>query len=39
MTKTILKIKKTATTLNNFSNCCQVYFGVLLKNDKICPMA
>ena len=39
MTKTIVKINKTTTISNNFSNCCQVYFGVLLKNGKIGPMA
>ena len=39
MTKTIVKINKTTTILNNFSNCCQFYFGVLLKNSKIGPRA
>ena len=39
MTKAILKINKTTTILNNFSNCCQVYFNVLLKNGKIGPRA
>ena len=35
MNKTIVKISKTTTILNNFSNCCQFYFGVLLKNSTI----
>ena len=37
MNKTIVKISKTTTILNNFSNCCQFYFGVLLKNGEIGP--
>ena len=37
MNKTIVKISKTVTILNNFSNCCQFYFGVLLKNGKTGP--
>ena len=37
MKKTILKIIKTTTILNNFSNCCQFYLSVLLKNGKIGP--
>ena len=39
MNKAIVKISKTTTILNNFSNCCQFYSGVLLKNGKICPRA
>ena len=35
--KTIVKISKTTTIFNNLSNCCQFYFGVLLKNGKIGP--
>ena len=37
MTKTIVKINKTTTILNIFSNCCQFYFSVFLKNGKIGP--
>ena len=37
MNKTIMKINKTTTILNNFSNCFQFYFSVLLKNGKIGP--
>ena len=37
MNKTIVKISRTTTILNNFSNCCQFYFGVLLKNGEIGP--
>ena len=41
MNETIVKINKTTrpTILNNFSNRCQFYFGVLLKNGKIGPRA
>ena len=39
MTKTIVKINKTTTILNNFSNCCQFYFSGLLKNGKTGPRA
>ena len=39
MNKTIVKINKTTTILNIFSNCCQFYFGVLLKNGKIGPIS
>ena len=35
MTKAIAKINKTTTILNIFSNCCEFYFSVLLKNGKI----
>ena len=38
MTKTIVKINKTTTILNNFSICCEFYFSVLLKNGKIGPI-
>ena len=37
MSKIIVKISRTVTILNNFSNCCQFHFGVLLKNGKIGP--
>ena len=37
MNKTIGKISETTTILNNFSNCCQFYFGVLVRNGKIGP--
>ena len=37
MTKPIVKINKSTTILNNFSNGCQFYIGVLLKNGKIDP--
>ena len=37
LNKTIEKISKTTTILNIFSNCCQFYFGVVLKNGKIGP--
>ena len=37
MNITIVKISKTTTILNNVSNCCHFYFGVLLKNGKIGP--
>ena len=39
MNKTIVKINKTITILNNFSNCCQFCFAVLLKNGKLGPRA
>ena len=38
MAKT-MKINKTPTILINFSNCCQFYFSVRLKNVKIGPGA
>ena len=31
MTKTIVKLNKSTTILNNFSNCCQFYLCVLGK--------
>ena len=39
MNKTLVKINKTTTILNNFLNCSQFNFGVLLKNGKIGPRA
>ena len=34
MNKTIVIISKTTTILDYFSNCCQFYFGVLLKKKQ-----
>ena len=35
MTRTIAKINKSTTIMNNFSNCWRFYFSVFLENGKI----